>query len=505
MILLDSWNPVFRVRFEDDKSLNEEFEYKEDALEYAKFHLDSKPIVEGLEVYIDDMGTVTEEAEPEEIYSYLTEAKKEEEPEVKLDRLAELEAELAKADDDADTSAEAAIPEQPAEVSSEVATAVEEPVPAEEPDEDFDPYGFVTGTEVKEPDFVDPFATDFSDISEDEAEAAAVIDHGIEPVDFLNDLAKQLGIADEVVITAAPEEFPEAEPIETCSDEFGAFNCFDVEEPKTEVVVTAEVPADAVDQISSENATVTVDADGVEAPAETVSTCTVCPECGKEICECDKQESLEATVDQDLSDVRQPEDVKEPEVHDAPVDYKAEVAEEKCLTEEESLKEYHDHEDHTIESEQELEGTDNAVVKCKVADVVAHCEDEKPVDCLGEEKPLEKPLTEDADEESGITPEVEVTAEATTVGELADEIVTAAEDPETPVEFKPVETAEGDLEVKALEIEQEDDKVVISVQTEEPTEVQAEEEPIEDDEMSDKELAEKLWKAHCEKLESKKQ
>ena len=71
MMLLDSWNPVFRVRFENDKSLNEEFEYKEEALEYAKFHLDSKPIVEGLEVYINDLGIVTEEAEPEEIYSYL--------------------------------------------------------------------------------------------------------------------------------------------------------------------------------------------------------------------------------------------------------------------------------------------------------------------------------------------------------------------------------------------------------------------------------------------------
>lgn len=48
-----------------------------------------------------------------------------------------------------------------------------------------------------------------------------------------------------------------------------------------------------------------------------------------------------------------------------------------------------------IETEQELEGTDNAVVDCKVADVVAHCEDEKPVDCEGEEKPLEKPLAEE--------------------------------------------------------------------------------------------------------------
>lgn len=48
------------------------------------------------------------------------------------------------------------------------------------------------------------------------------------------------------------------------------------------------------------------------------------------------------------------------------------------------------------EPEDELKGTDNAVVDCKVNKVIAHCEDEKP-DCLGEKKPLEKPLTEDKD------------------------------------------------------------------------------------------------------------
>ena len=47
-----------------------------------------------------------------------------------------------------------------------------------------------------------------------------------------------------------------------------------------------------------------------------------------------------------------------------------------------------------IESDQKLEGTDNAVVDCKVADVVTHSEDEKPVDCENKKKPLEKPLTE---------------------------------------------------------------------------------------------------------------
>lgn len=371
MMLLDSWNPVFRVRFENDKSLNEEFEYKEEALEYAKFHLDSKPIVEGLEVYINDLGIVTEEAEPEEIYSYLTEAKKEEEPKVKLDRLSELEAELNRLENDkeepiagdSDFGPESSITIEVNPANQEdvnVISPAEEPADVEEP-EDFDPYGFMKGAEVEEPSFVDPFATDFSDISEDEAAVSDVVNHGIEPVDFLNDLAKQLGIADDVIITSTSEEFPEAEPIETCSDEFGAFNCFDDEEPKTEVVVTAEVPADTIDQISSENATVKVDADGVEAPAETVSTCTVCPECGKEVC-CDDKECC------------------------------CDNKEDCCDDEQKPLNEYHDHEDHTIESEQELKGTDNAVVKCKVADVVTHSEDEKPVDCLGKKKPLEEPL-----------------------------------------------------------------------------------------------------------------
>lgn len=63
-------------------------------------------------------------------------------------------------------------------------------------------------------------------------------------------------------------------------------------------------------------------------------------------------------------------------------------------TEEESLEEHVNEEHPAIESDQELVGTDNAVVDCKVADVVTHSEDEKPVDCEGEKEPLEKPLTE---------------------------------------------------------------------------------------------------------------
>jgi hypothetical protein len=65
----------------------------------------------------------------------------------------------------------------------------------------------------------------------------------------------------------------------------------------------------------------------------------------------------------------------------------------------ESLEEHVNEEHPAIESDQKLVGTDNAVVDCKVNKVISHSEDEKPVDCKGEKKPLEKPLTEDLSED----------------------------------------------------------------------------------------------------------
>ena len=78
------------------------------------------------------------------------------------------------------------------------------------------------------------------------------------------------------------------------------------------------------------------------------------------------------------------------EVENDPISTEAEEVEN---TEEELVEHINDRAEPT-ESDQELEGTDNAVVDCKVADVVTHSEDEKPVDCEGKKKPLEKPLTE---------------------------------------------------------------------------------------------------------------
>ena len=69
------------------------------------------------------------------------------------------------------------------------------------------------------------------------------------------------------------------------------------------------------------------------------------------------------------------------------------------------------------ESANKNEEPDNAVVDCKVNKVIAHCEDEKPVDCLGKKKPLEKPLTEEARSinelnEGGQTPEAKAWQDA---------------------------------------------------------------------------------------------
>lgn len=58
----------------------------------------------------------------------------------------------------------------------------------------------------------------------------------------------------------------------------------------------------------------------------------------------------------------------------------------------ESIKEHINDRPADIESKQEYQGVDNAVVGCKKYTVVAHSEDEKPVDCKGEKPALEEPL-----------------------------------------------------------------------------------------------------------------
>ena len=70
----------------------------------------------------------------------------------------------------------------------------------------------------------------------------------------------------------------------------------------------------------------------------------------------------------------------------------AELKELRKLLFTEALEEHINEEHPAVESDQVLQGTDNAVVDCKVAKVVTHSEDEKPVDCKGEKPALEEPL-----------------------------------------------------------------------------------------------------------------
>ena len=58
----------------------------------------------------------------------------------------------------------------------------------------------------------------------------------------------------------------------------------------------------------------------------------------------------------------------------------------------ESIKEHINDRPADIESKQEYQGVDNAVVDCKKYTVVAHSEDEKPVDCKLKKPALEEPL-----------------------------------------------------------------------------------------------------------------
>ena len=89
---------------------------------------------------------------------------------------------------------------------------------------------------------------------------------------------------------------------------------------------------------------------------------------------------------EELQDLVDTEDDEIVEVENDPISTEEEV--EETEKSEEELVEHINDRDPAIESEQELDGTDNTVVDCKVADVVTHSEDEKPVDCEGKKEPL---------------------------------------------------------------------------------------------------------------------
>lgn len=92
----------------------------------------------------------------------------------------------------------------------------------------------------------------------------------------------------------------------------------------------------------------------------------------------------------DYEDPRDFDEPEEVEVKDEPVDANEVRKHEAGI--EEKIEEHINDRPADIESEQEYQGVDNAVVDCKKYTVVAHSKDEKPVDCKLEKPALEEPL-----------------------------------------------------------------------------------------------------------------
>ena len=92
----------------------------------------------------------------------------------------------------------------------------------------------------------------------------------------------------------------------------------------------------------------------------------------------------------DYEDPRDFDEPEEIEIKDEPVDANEVRKHEAGI--EEKIEEHINDRPADIESDQEYQGVDNAVVDCKKYTVVAHSEDEKPVDCKLEKPALEEPL-----------------------------------------------------------------------------------------------------------------
>lgn len=155
-------------------------------------------------------------------------------------------------------------------------------------------------------------------------------------------------------------------------------------EELTELVETddSEVPEDETDPVSKEEVEEIEDPEATEPAAlveDTEVKTWICWYEGSDI------GTVEAATEEEAAELMMS---TYPEYQYNNTDWGVELADEEYLTE-------HVNAEHpAVESDQELSGTDNAIVDCKAADVITHSEDEKPVDCQGEKKPLEKPLTE---------------------------------------------------------------------------------------------------------------
>ena len=119
----------------------------------------------------------------------------------------------------------------------------------------------------------------------------------------------------------------------------------------------------------------------------------ICKKCNQEICS--HQGTNLDLIDSDpfsldYEDPRDFDELEEIEVKEEPVNANEVRKFEAGI--EEKIEEHINDRPADIESDQVLYGTDNAVADCKKYTIVAHSEDEKPVDCKLEKPALEEPL-----------------------------------------------------------------------------------------------------------------
>ena len=336
----------------DDGLLYAEFKTKDEAITYAKDHLDKLPYVDEMEVVLDVDGDIEDVLSYTTIWDHtMTDAAEEETEDDYWDMLADLEAEKA-------ASKHVIGNTTWFESVDNLVETLEENEDTVECKECFDLFPKV-----------DCIKVDLGYICPVCAEGGTVSEEDLFKMDFPEYEKFQGGndmISEEPMIPAeSSEEVPptveteEVDPIST-PEEAVPFLVKDEEEAIAGYERAAEVVADS-------------DLENKEEILDTI----------EHIKEEEEEHIEELTELVEPKEDEVPEDETEPTSED-----EVEEIEDPEAESVETLTEHVNEEHAAIESDQELEGTDNAVVDCKAADVVTHSEDEKPVDCEGEKEPL---------------------------------------------------------------------------------------------------------------------
>lgn len=267
-------------------------------MDYANTNIEHKPTVTGIEVYIDEFGQITNESGPEVIFSYKDNEEVEtSEADISEDELARRLKDLEDADlDDLGNAHDGVIEEQKDQKDPVAVDAPEADIPLEIAETSDDKCSDVDdctddlcgwfGLHVEPATVIavpaSAFEADFTDISKDEAIAQDCIDASLNPVTFMRELADELGIGDQVEITETgsdveDDEIPDVDAIETVKDDED--DCPECDNP-----IDKSFDVDFFDSLEDEK------------EADHVAKCHVCPECGKEICECGIRKALEEAI-----------------------------------------------------------------------------------------------------------------------------------------------------------------------------------------------------------------